>query len=84
VMAEVNQKRFNAMTNIGFRPTIDGKKLTIETHIFDFEDILYEKELVILFIERIRDERKFSNLQELVNQLEIDKIDALNLLNHLQ
>jgi len=81
---EVNHNQLKAMANIGIRPTVDGKKLTIETHIFDFEGDLYGMVIVLFFIERIRDERKFIDLQELVHQLEHDKNEALRLIDRLQ
>lgn len=80
VKADVNRKRYDAMTNIGIRPTLDGKKLTIETHLFEFDGDLYGRKMAILFLSRLRDERKFNDLHELVHQLELDKKEAMNLI----
>ena len=70
------------MGNIGFRPTLDRKDLTIEVNIFDFEKIIYGDKLTIYWIDRIRDEVKFNNLEELKNQLIRDRKTVKNILGH--
>jgi riboflavin kinase / FMN adenylyltransferase len=69
------------MLNIGFRPTVDSEKheRTIEVNLFDFNGDLYDKSLQITFYEWLRSEIKFSSLQELRDQLNIDKIEVLKL-----
>ncbi|MBW6491314.1 MAG: bifunctional riboflavin kinase/FAD synthetase [Lentimicrobium sp.] len=74
---------FNGMTNIGLRPTINAHKLTIETNIFDFDSDIYYESITVELIRRIRNEKKFGNLEILKNQLAIDKGKALNLLTEL-
>ncbi len=59
-------------TNIGFNPTVNGSKLSIETNILQFNEDIYGKIIKIEFLERIRDEKKFSSLDELKNQLKRD------------
>ncbi len=61
-----------SITNIGVRPTFEESKLTVETHIFDFNDDLYGKEVRINFVERLRDEKRFASVGELVAQIEHD------------
>lgn len=61
-----------AMMNIGTRPTFDGKEQTLEVHIFHFADMIYGERLLVAFIHRIRAERKFKNINDLVDQLRID------------
>jgi len=63
------------MLNIGFRPTLPAKEkvLNIEANIFDFSENIYGKNIKIIFVERIRDERKFGSLDELARQLQKDK-----------
>ena len=51
------------MMNIGTRPTFDGKQLTLETHIFNFEGDIYDQLLLVSFVKRIRGERKFESLR---------------------
>lgn len=61
------------MTNIGVRPTVSERSaLTIETYIFDFDEMIYGLDITVEFHERIRDERKFASLQELREQLLAD------------
>jgi riboflavin kinase / FMN adenylyltransferase len=74
------------MMNIGFRPTIDeeNKLRTIEVHIIDFQLDLYNKLLKIMFVEKIRDELKFKNLDELKTQLEKDRIKSKQILSELK
>ena len=67
--------RHVAMLNIGRRPTIrdsDGLS-TVEVHIIDFEADLYGKNLTVWFHERLRDELKFDNIDDLVAQLAVDR-----------
>jgi len=63
------------MLNIGTRPTFKMNELAIETHIFDFSDKIYGQEIEILFIKRWRDERKFENQEQLVQQLNTDNTE---------
>lgn len=77
---EYMSKLYKGMSNIGFRPTIDHGDLTIEVHIFDFDEQIYNEEITIYFVDRMRDEKKFNNLRELKEQLEKDKVHALKLL----
>ncbi len=62
------------MMNIGYRPTIDGNRLIMEVHFFDFSGDLYGKDLRVYFLRRLRDELKFKDLNALQNQLEKDAI----------
>ena len=59
----------SGMGNIGFRPTISNSDLTIEVHIFDFDEEIYDEIITIYFVERIRDEVKFKDLDALKMQL---------------
>ncbi|HQK38188.1 MAG TPA: bifunctional riboflavin kinase/FAD synthetase [Bacteroidales bacterium] len=70
------------MLNIGWRPTINDNALnqTIEVHIFDYDQDLYGKNLTLAFHFRLRDEMKFSNVQELKQQLERDAMHTRLLL----
>ncbi len=65
---------FNAMANLGKRPTIEGSHgLTLEAHILDFEDNLYDKDVKVSLIKKIRDEKKFDSLPDLKSQLVRDE-----------
>ena len=64
------------MMNIGFNPTVDGKKLTVEINFFDFDDDIYGEFIQINILKRIRHEEKFDSLQTLKNQLAKDELTA--------
>ena len=66
-------RRFPAMVNIGYRPTVENEHhLTIEAHLIGFSGDLYGEQLHLRFIERIRDERKMESLEDLKTQLARD------------
>ncbi|MBO5742988.1 MAG: bifunctional riboflavin kinase/FAD synthetase [Clostridia bacterium] len=70
---QINGKTYASITNIGNNPTVSSNgEITIETHIIDFSDNIYGKEIKIEFLSRIRDEKKFDSLEELKNQIEKD------------
>jgi riboflavin kinase/FMN adenylyltransferase len=72
----VNNNMYKGITSVGKNPTVKGKNLTIETHILDFNEDIYGKKIEVDFIKRIREEKKFNSLEELKEQLEIDKAFA--------
>ncbi|GAB3813338.1 bifunctional riboflavin kinase/FAD synthetase [Pontibacter rugosus] len=73
VWAIVNEDRFPAMMNIGVRPTVNGKSLTIEVHILQYSGDLYGQTLTVEFVDQLRKERKFDGLEALKDQLGKDK-----------
>ena len=77
VKSNIDNKDVFGMMNIGYNPTVNGKHQTIETHFFDFNKNLYGKNLKIELLQRLRDEQKFSSVEELQSQLHIDKKNAL-------
>lgn len=76
-----NGKLYNSMTNIGMRPTINAHKLTIETNIFDFDEDIYYESITVELVKRIRNEKKFGNLEMLKKQLGSDRERAVQFLN---
>lgn len=66
---------------LGFRPTFNGRTMLLETHIFDVDRDLYDHELAISFVSRLREDRAFSTHQELAHQIAQDCREARNLLN---
>ena len=71
--------QYQAMMNIGTRPTFHGEKTTLEVNLFDFSGDLYGKQLSVLFVKRIREERKFESEKALKRQLEKDKEECLKI-----
>lgn len=68
-----NESIFKGLTSVGYNPTVNGKELTIETYILNFDEMIYDEELKVYFVERIRDELKFDTLDELVEQIRKDE-----------
>jgi riboflavin kinase / FMN adenylyltransferase len=81
--ARVGEREFPAATNIGMRPTISGTQpeLRVEAHLLDFNEDIYGEELELCFVEKIRDEQKFSSLEELKKQIGRDVERARKLLS---
>jgi len=75
-----NGPRYKGMMSIGFRPTVDGKKRVIEVNIFDFDEDIYGQTLQVHVHHYLRGEVKFNGLDELKNQLQKDKLAAIELL----
>lgn len=74
VRVKRGEKYYKGMMNIGNRPTLDnGENISLEVHIIDFNEDIYDETLQIDFIRKIRDEKKFNSLDELVKQLQKDK-----------
>ncbi len=82
VKVNINEKSFWGMLNIGYRPTLEnGSHTTIEVHILDFDEDIYNKNIEIIFIQKIREERKFENIEALIQQLLLDKKTVVSLKN---
>ena len=75
-----NPAPYKGMLNIGNVPSIPDKDWTVEVHIFDFDREIYGERIHIDFIQRLRSEQKFENLDDLSTQLSRDKIVAQELL----
>lgn len=70
-----------AMTNIGTRPTFDGHRRTIETHILGFSGDIYGEEIAVEFVARLRDEQHFASSSALARQMAADAEEARKTLN---
>ena len=81
VKIKLKDKFLFGMLNIGTRPTFNqnADNRSIEVHIFDFEEDIYNAEITLIFADKIREEQKFSGVDALVEQLKKDKIIALQL-----
>lgn len=76
---KVDGKWHNAVVNIGTKPTFSQQELwNIEAHILDFEQSIYGQWLEINLIQKLRDERKFNSVNELINQINLDVAQARN------
>jgi len=81
VKSILNDKLYYGMMNIGFNPTVNGSSKSIEIHFFDFKADLYEQNIQVDILERIRDEHKFNSLEELKAQLLKDKETSIALIS---
>ncbi len=72
--ARIAGELLNAVTNIGIRPTFDEnlEKPVVETHLLDFEGDLYGQEVEMIFVARLRDERRFEGPDQLIAQINVD------------
>lgn len=70
----VGDHKYSAVTNIGFRPTFYDQpdSVHIEAHILDFQGDLYQQEISVFFVDRLRGEQRFSNAEALVSQIYSD------------
>lgn len=66
---EIEGVTYRAMSNVGIRPSVGGKELLLETHVIDFSGDLYGKYLRICLIDKLRDEKRFSSIGDLKEQL---------------
>ena len=81
VWADLDGKRVLGMMNIGMKPTFHDLYTTmVEVHFFNFSGDLYGSELVVHIVERLRDERKFNGVNELLMQLKKDSLKAEQIL----
>lgn len=76
----IDGKEFGGMAYIGHRPTINGMSRNIEVNIFDFDADIYGQTIGMEFLHYLRGDQKFNSLDELSQQLALDKIAALKLL----
>jgi riboflavin kinase/FMN adenylyltransferase len=68
------------IANVGHRPTVNGKRVQLEVHLFDFNEEIYGEQVCISFQHKIRDEKKFTSIDELKQQIKIDCEAARKLL----
>ena len=81
VQSRINGSIIYGMMNIGTNPTVGGSAQTIETYFFDFNNDLYGQQLEIQLLDRIRDEKNFGNVDELIKAMKADEVYARNYIN---
>jgi len=81
VTVECKQGKYKGVANIGYSPTFDDHIFTVEVHLLDFEGDLYNHQIRVNFIKRIRDEQKFANIDELSKQITKDIETGREMLN---
>ena len=83
-LTKIKEKEYVSITNIGIKPSVQkSNSISIETYIIDFNQSIYSRNISIKFIDRIRDEIKFNNISDLINQITLD-VSHVRKLNSLQ
>jgi riboflavin kinase/FMN adenylyltransferase len=82
VRVRIGKKIFNGMANIGRRPSFKkNDRVHLETHIFNFHRSLYNKEIIVEFVQKIREEKKFDSRAQFIAQLRDDRTRAQRILS---
>jgi riboflavin kinase/FMN adenylyltransferase len=80
IRAKLEGRWLDGVLNIGTRPTFNELDFQVESYFFDFNETIYGKSVEIFFVEKIRSERKFPNLQSLIQQIQRDVMVAAEIL----
>jgi riboflavin kinase/FMN adenylyltransferase len=72
----VGDQKYRGVTNVGYNPTFGDGPMTVETHLLGFSGDLVGREITLMFLGRIRDERRFGSLEALVEQIRMDIQEA--------
>ncbi|MBD8068255.1 bifunctional riboflavin kinase/FAD synthetase [Bacillus sp. PS06] len=80
VRIKVKAQWYNGVCNIGYKPTFNNERRvqSIEVHIFDFNEMIYGESVSVQWYKRIRSEKKFEQIADLIKQIEQDKADAIS------
>ncbi|HWI58738.1 MAG TPA: riboflavin kinase, partial [Bacillota bacterium] len=78
VQAETSGQHYRSVLNIGYRPTVNNPQpaLRVEAHLLGFEGDLYGQELEVVFVEKLREEKRFGSLEALREQIALDIVRA--------
>lgn len=80
IRAKLEERWLDGVLNIGMRPTFNGVNIQVEGHFFNFDEIIYGKRVEIFFVKKIRSERKFPNIEFLIQQIQRDIAAATEIL----
>lgn len=73
----LHREHFDAIVNVGTRPTFNQYPPTVEAHLLDFSRDIYGERVQLDFLRRLRDELRFASVEALVEQIRADRVDAL-------
>lgn len=79
----VKDKDFYGMLSVGTNPTVGGTEKTVEVYIFDFNDTIYDEEITVRFLTKIRDEEHFGSIDLLIEALKNDEVFSRNFLSNI-
>ena len=83
VQTKIQNKTVFGMMNIGTNPTVGGKSQTIETYFFNMDTDLYGSKMTIQMLKRIRDEKKFASVDQLIEAMQNDEKISINFIETL-
>lgn len=86
VFVKIKDRIFEGVCNIGYKPTFHANNKTdksVEIHLFDFNEQIYDQDVTVQWIKRIRSEKKFASIEQLVKQIQLDKEQAKQILSKL-
>ena len=83
VQVDLDDNHFDGILNMGSQPTFGLNDFQVEVHLLDFDGDLYGKSVEVAFVEKIRDEKAFSGLEELANQIKKDEVVARRILSSM-
>ncbi|MDR3047197.1 MAG: riboflavin kinase [Bacteroidales bacterium] len=79
VQIQIDNKNYQGMMYVGIRPTINLSQLTIEINIFDFNASIYGQYVEFEIVKKIREDRKFDSVTQLIKQIQKDKDEILQI-----
>ncbi len=80
VKVKYNDIMYDGVMNIGFNPTFGVERISLEVHILDFNEDIYDKTIRVYFVDRLRDEQVFKSAQELADRIAADIEQARKIL----
>jgi riboflavin kinase/FMN adenylyltransferase len=83
-LTAIGDKLFPSLTNVGVCPTFNERQIHTETFILNFNDDVYNENIRIYFVDFLRNEKKFSNAEELLMQINVDKTKTLKLFGDIK
>lgn len=83
VSVNVKGTDYYGMLSVGTNPTVGGTEKTIEVYIFDFNDTIYNEEITVRFLTKIRNEEKFASIDLLIEALKNDEVFSRNFLSNI-
>lgn len=83
VSVTVKGEDYYGMLSVGTNPTVGGTEKTVEVYIFDFNDTIYDEEITVRFLTKIRDEEHFGSIDLLIEALKNDEVFSRNFLSNI-
>ena len=72
----IDAGHYNALISAGYRPTVNGQSYSIEAYLLDYSGDLYDRMVSLEFLKYVREEIKFTDLDQLITQMKLDEVYA--------